>query len=195
MARSKRKLQEINAASMADIAFMLLIFFLVATTMDIDSGLYRVLPPMPDEQQLEDQDNKIKERNVFVVLVNRNDDLLVEGEPLRIDQLREKTKEFLKNEDRKEILPEMKIEYIEPFGEIEVTKGIISLQNDIGTSYKTYLAVMNELLAAGNEIKDEFSLARFGKKYDDITADQRDAVRDAVPCIISEAEPKKIGGD
>ena len=190
-----RKLQEINAASMADIAFMLLIFFLVATTIDIDTGLYRILPAMPDEEQLEDDKDLIRERNVFVVLVNRNNDLLVEGEPMDISQLKEKTIEFLENNENKENLPEKQLKFVEPFGEIEVTKGIISLQNDRGTNYKTYVQVMNELTAAGNYVKDKFSMQRLGKRYDELGKDDRKAVRAAVPAVISEAEPKNIGGN
>ena len=190
---ARRKLQEINAGSMADIAFLLLMFFLVATTIDVDTGLYRVLPAMPEEDQPED-DTKVKERNVFVVLVNRNNVLLVEGELMDLSQLKEKTIEFLLNPQNKESLPEKQLKFIEPFGEMMVTKGIISLQNDRGTNYKTYVQVMNELIAAGNYVKDQFSMENFGKNYEDLDKDERKAVREAVPAVISEAEPKNIGG-
>ena len=131
---AKRELQEINAGSMADIAFLLLIFFLVATTMDIDSGLARKLPPMPEKNQKMD-DSKIKERNVFVVLINSHNQLLVEGELMQVRDLREKAKEFIANPYDKPDLPEKKPTEVKYFGTYPVSKGIISLQNDRGTSY------------------------------------------------------------
>ncbi len=119
---------EVPAASLADIAFMLLIFFLVTTTMDVDSGLERRLPQWVEEQQDEEVD--VKERNVFVVLVNRNNDLLVENEWTNISELREKAKEFMANPADDVNLPEKEPKEIPFFGEVMVTKGVISLSND-----------------------------------------------------------------
>src|SRR6056297_2851440 len=107
MARPKG---EFNAAPMADIAFLLLIFFLVATTFDVDTGIMRKLPPIPDEEQQRQQDDKqIKERNVFEVLINSNDQLLVEGDPMDISNLRESAKEFIVNPRNETDLPEMEM--------------------------------------------------------------------------------------
>ncbi len=189
-----RKTPEIPSASMADIAFMLLIFFITATSMDVDSGLERVLPQMPPENQKEDDTPPIKERNVFTVLLDANNRLMVEGEMIPISELREKTKEFLENPADNPDLPETKMTEIPLIGEYPVTKGVISLRNDQGTQYGMYLAVQNELVAAVNEVRDEVSSAKFGKKYANLTAEQQDAIREAVPSRISEAEPKKIGG-
>lgn len=190
---AKRELQEINAGSMADIAFLLLIFFLVTTTMDTDTGIARKLPPMPENKdQLDNQ--KVKERNVFAVLINKDDQLLVEGEPTRITQLREKTKEFITNPLNKDNLPEKKTITVPYFGQYQVTKGIISLQNDNGTSYKAYIQVQNELAAAINELRDNLAMQKFGKKYDDLPEDQADAIQKIYPMAISEAEPKNVGG-
>jgi len=186
MMRSKET-PEINGGSMADIAFLLLIFFLVATTMDTDNVIHRVMSPPSNEPPPE-----IKERNVWAVLVNANDHLMVEGEELPINMLRENTKEFLLNPQNKRNLPEKRIVDIEPFGKIEVTKGIISIQNDRGTSYEMFINVLNELIAAGNEVKDEFSMEHFGKKYDDLPNHLKEAVKDAVPTVISESEPMHI---
>ena len=189
-----RPVPEINGGSMADIAFLLLIFFIVSSTMDIDTGLYRILPPLPEEETVDDN-VKIKERNIFVVLVNKNNELYVENDVISIDQLRNKAVEFLTNPNNSEKLPEKTLKVIDPLGEIMVSKGIISLQNDNGTNYETYVKVLNELLAAGNQVRNDFSIARFGKKFDELGEKKQDAVRDAVPVVISEAEPRNIGGD
>ncbi len=187
-----KKVPEIPSASLADIAFMLLIFFLVTTTMDVDSGLERRLPQWVDAEQLQD-DQQIKERNVFVVLVNRNNELLVEGEYADIENLRERTKEFMANPNDAENLPEKEPEQIPYFGEVMVTKGVISLRNDLDTKYGTYIAVQNELVAAINELREELARQKFGKSYDDLDADQQNAIRDIYPSRISEAEPQKVG--
>jgi biopolymer transport protein ExbD len=189
-----RKTPEIPSASMADIAFMLLIFFITATSMDVDSGLERVLPQMPPENQEQDDTPPIKERNVFSVLLDQYNRLMVEGEIMRVEDLREKTKEFLTNPANSDNLPETKPTEIPLLGNFEVTKGIISLRNDHGTQYGTYLAVQNELVAAVNEVRDELASAKFGKTYANCTNEQRDAIREAIPSRISEAEPKTIGG-
>ncbi len=184
-----KKIPEIPAASLADIAFMLLIFFLVTTTMDVDSGLRRKLPQWVDPAELDD-DQQINERNVFVVLVNKNNDLLVEGDYERIENLRERTKEFMENPYNDENLPEKEPKEVPYFGEVMVTKGVISLRNDLDTKYGTYLAVQNELVAAINELRDELAKEKWGKAYDDLDEDQQKAVREIYPQKISEAEPK-----
>ena len=184
-----KKIPEIPAASLADIAFMLLIFFLVTTTMDVDSGLRRKLPQWVDPAELDD-DQQINERNVFVVLVNKNNDLLVEGDYERIENLRERTKEFMENPYNDENLPEKEPKEVPYFGEVMVTKGVISLRNDLDTKYGTYLAVQNELVAAINELRDELATEKWGKPYDDLDEEQQKAVREIYPQKISEAEPK-----
>ncbi len=190
-----KKTPEVPAASLADIAFMLLIFFLVTTTMDVDSGLERRLPQWVDPDQI-DETPQINERNIFVVLVNRNNDLLVEGEYLNIDELRDRAKEFLANPTNADNLPEKEPKEIPYFGEVMVSKGVISLRNDLDTRYGTYLAVQNELVAAYNELRDELARNHFGKPYDELEGDQQDAIRDIYPLLISEAEPKgkNVGG-
>jgi biopolymer transport protein ExbD len=184
-----KKMPEVPAASLADIAFMLLIFFLVTTTMDVDSGLERRLPQWVEEQIDEEVD--VKERNVFVVLVNRNNDLLVENEWTNIGELREKAKEFMANPADDVNLPEKEPKEIPFFGEVMVTKGVISLSNDLDTKYGTYIAVQNELVAAINELREELAKSKFGKSFIDLEKEQQDAIRDIYPSRISEAEPKK----
>ncbi|HSO86047.1 MAG TPA: biopolymer transporter ExbD [Draconibacterium sp.] len=184
-----KKMPEVPAASLADIAFMLLIFFLVTTTMDVDSGLERRLPQWVDQPLDEEVD--VKERNVFVVLVNRNNDLLVENEWTNISELREKAKEFMANPADDESLPEKEPKEIPFFGEVMVTKGVISLSNDLDTKYGTYIAVQNELVAAINELRDELAKSKFQKSYNDLDKEQQDAIRDIYPSRISEAESRK----
>lgn len=187
-----KKTPEIPSASLADIAFLLLIFFMVTTTMDVDSGLERRLPPLAPETQ--DDAPPIKERNVFIVLVNKDNNLLVEGEWMQIADLREKAKEFMANPNNSEELPEKEIKEVDFFGPVEISKGVISLQNDLGTQYGTYLSVQNELVGAINELRDETAMAKFNKHFDQLEKEQQDAIREIYPQRISEAEPKRVGG-
>lgn len=187
-----RAIPEINAGSMADIAFLLLIFFLVATTMDVDTGITRILPP-PEDKTVEPP--PVKERNVFVVLVNSRNELLVEGEPLHVDDLRDKCKEFYLNPNNDEDLPVKKTIQVEFFGDVETTpNAVVSLQNDRGTSYGTYIKVQNELVAAVRELQDDLSKRKFGMPFEKLSSEKQDAVKQVHPMSISEAEPKNIGG-
>ncbi len=185
-----RNTPEVPAASLADIAFMLLIFFLVTTTMDVDSGLERILPQWQEEEP--ENNDQIKERNVFVVLVNKNNDLLVEGEIISIDDLREKAKEFMENPYDEDDLPEKKPTEVPFFGTVDVTKGVISLRNDLDTKYGMYLAVQNELVGAINELREDLAKSQFGKSFADLEKDKQKAIKKVIPSRISEAEPKKV---
>lgn len=219
----KRAPQEINASSMADIAFLLLVFFLVTTTMDTDYGIARKLPPPLEEEQ---PDIDIKQRNVFVVLANANDQLLVDNDLLDVTELKEAAKEFIVNPSRKENLPEWedvsvaiakqkiaeyeaagnkekakswkdRLEAAKLLGPYTVTKQVISLQNDRGTSYDLYIQVQNELAAAYTELRNSLAKEKFGKTYDELVElnekDKVDAIKEVYPQRISEAEPKDIG--
>ena len=190
---SKKSVPEINASSQADIAFLLLIFFLVAASMDTDSGIFRRLPPMPPEDVVVNPP-KYAKRNILQVLVNKNDMLAVNGEIMDISMLKDKALEFILNPQNKPDLPAKDIKEGPFFGRVEVSKGIVSLQSDRGTSYKMYIAVQDELAAAFNEARDIKSMEQWGKKYDELDPEQQDAVRKVVPTAISEAEPKNIGG-
>ncbi|TVR39910.1 MAG: biopolymer transporter ExbD [Bacteroidia bacterium] len=188
-----RMTPEINAGSMADIAFLLLIFFLVTTTMDVDTGINRMLPPPIDPTAPEPP--PVRERNVFVVLVDAQDRLMVEGQPGDIQTLRERAKEFLLNPDDDPNMPVKELREIDHLGEVWVSRGIISLQNDRGTSYEMYIAVQNELAAAVREIRDQVSRENFGRRFAELRDEELvNAVRQAVPMAISEAEPRDIGG-
>lgn len=187
-----RPAQQLPSSSLADIAFMVLIFFLLVSTMDQEMGLQRRLPPMPDPNQKTD-DVQIKRRNIMVVKINDVDRLLAGGVPMDVSMLKEKAKEFLLNPMNDENLPEKEDKVIEGFGSYPISKGVISLQNTRGTSYNAYLKVQNELVKAVNEIRDEFALANFGKVYLKLDEDRQRIVRDAIPQNISEADPKDTG--
>lgn len=193
----KRKVQEINASSMADIAFLLLIFFLVTTTMSVDKGLSRRLPP-PLPPNMEKPDIDVKKRNIFIVLVNSNNQLLVQGEPLDVKQLKEKAKLFIQNEANDASLPEkvpVEVEFDGIKETVLTTKNhVISLQNDRGTQYQKYIEVQNELVAAYNELRNDMAQARFGMKYDELDENRQKAIQTIYPQKISEAEPKNYGG-
>jgi biopolymer transport protein ExbD len=176
---------EVSAGSMADIAFLLLIFFLVTTTIDVDKGILVKLPPWSEE---EPDIQKLKDRNVFAVLVNAQNQLLVRNEEAQVRELRERVKEFIMNPSRRDDLSE------------KPTKAIIMLKNDRGTAYGTYLEVYNELRAAYNELwADEarkqypLDFEKVGEVFDDLPFAYRKAIRDKIPLVISEAEPTSFG--
>ncbi len=189
---ARREAPEINSGAMADIAFMLLIFFLVATTMDVDSGLARMLPPKIDETDME-KPPEVRERNVFVVQINSQDRIALKGDPIDISQLKKRAKEFIANPNKSDKLPEWEVKNVPYFGDVEVRKGVISLQNDNGTSYKVYIEVQNELVRAYNELRDELAKNKFGKSYDELDEDKQKAIKKIYPQKISEAEPRNIG--
>ena len=204
MARKNRSAPpEVNAGSMADIAFLLLIFFLVTTTIQTDQGINRKLPPIDDTQKPED--NIIKEKNIFTVLINRNDQLLVEDKLVELKDLRQKAIDFLDNGG------DGSCAYCkgerDEFSSDNPDKAIISLQNDAETSYKAYIAVQNELVAAYYFLRDRECQARYGKSFRELeamfddpktTEAQRNKIEPIIkdiqtlfPQKLSEAEPKR----
>lgn len=190
----KRKIGEINSSSMADIAFLLLIFFLVTTSMSTSTGLSRRLPPpLPPDQVVPPVD--VNKRNLFQVKINSMNELQVQGELMDLKDLRARAKEFIKNENNDPNMPKKELVNIPLIGEIEITKEhVISLQNDVDTQYQAYIDVQNELVAAYNELRNELALQKFGKVFDELEEDQKKAVQDVYPQKISEAEPKNYGG-
>lgn len=182
---------EINAGSMADIAFLLLIFFLVTTSMDVDKGIQRLLPPMPDENQKVEAE-QINKRNIMVVLINRSDRLFAGGQPMETYMLKDKVKEFITNPANLPNLPEKREKDIEGFGPYMVSRAVVSLQNDRGTSYAAYIQVQNEIMKAFNEVRDEFAMQHWGKEYAALDETQRKIAREAIPQNISEQEPREV---
>lgn len=177
MPRKKRRLSsEVNAGSMADIAFLLLIFFLVTTQIDFDKGILVKLPAWEDDPI----STPLVDRNVFKVKVNRDNQLLVEGEVGQIDGLRDQVKEFIINPMKKTDLA------------VAPNKAVVSLQNDRGTSYEIYLGVYNEIKAAYNELWNEESNRRYGEAYVDLPKAVQKEIRNLIPSVISESEPTEF---
>ncbi len=175
MKKRKRRLpSEINAGSMADIAFLLLIFFLVATTILEDEGILVRLPPWIEEPV---PNAPVSPRNLLPIKINAKGLLLVEKEETKITTLRDIAKEFITNPAKRSDLPS------------SPNKAVISLQNDRGTPYKSYLSVYNEIKGAYNEVWTEQAQKQFQKPYKELTRVQQKSIRSQWPQIISEAEP------
>ncbi|MBO4613187.1 MAG: biopolymer transporter ExbD [Bacteroidaceae bacterium] len=199
MAKKKRKVPGLNASSTADISFILLIFFLITTSMDTDMGLARRLPQPPEDEEIK-QELKIKERNVMEVRINAQGFLWVKdgtaSSYVDIRELRGRAKQFIKNENNLSVLPEKHPINIPLLGMCALTdKHVISVQTDRGTPYNMYFQVQNELVAAYNELRDELSKQKFGRVYAALTDEQKVAIRTYYPQKISEAEPKNYGGN
>jgi glutaredoxin len=204
---AKRAAPEVNAGSMADIAFLLLIFFLVTTTIETDSGINRKLPPT---DEIVDPP-VIKERNIFTVVVNKDNRLLVEEDVMELSELRQAAIAFLDNGGG---TGEEACDYCKGAKDTSSSdnpeKAIISLKNDRETSYKVYIAVQNELVAAYNDLRDrEFTALNpmsglnyreAQSRYDDPRTSSTDKaklkplldeVKAMYPQKLSEAEPSK----
>jgi len=190
---AKRNTPSLNMSSTADISFLLLTFFLLTSSINTDQGIQRRLPP---PLKGDEKPPQVNERNVMKILVNMYDQLLVNGEPMNnVNELKARTKEFIANPSGNVHMSEIKLEYVEELGqEAPISKGIVSLQNDKGTSYKRYIEVQNQLAAAFNELRDEYSRNNFGKTFENLTETQKKGVQKVVPISISEAEPSNYGG-
>lgn len=177
----KREAPEINASSMADIAFLLLIFFLVTTTMDVDKGIVATLPPWaPDQPEVEVD---INARNVLEILVNKHDQLLVEGELTEIRDLKGLAMKHVNNNGK------------DPDFSLSPDKAVVSLKNDKGTSYNRYIEVYNELRAAYNTVRNEYAQQKYGRPYVDLEKADQKAVREVYPLKLSEAEPTDFSAE
>jgi hypothetical protein len=212
-----RPISPINAGTMADIAFLLLIFFLVTTTMDVNQGINRLLPPIPEEDA---EIPPIRQRNVLEVLVNSADQLLVNKRFMEIGDLRNEAIEFFSNPYFSDDLPEMtpltermetslsrgdtaryrqlRRAYETLGDDVMMSRGVISLQNDRGTSYNMYIRVQDELTRAITAVRDDLTLRLWGVRFSDMReetdSDRILAVQTVIPAAISEAEPVNIGG-
>ena len=210
MGKGNRKVPGINASSTADISFILLIFFLVVTSMNSSTGLNVRLPEPPEDEDLQNPP-KIKKRNSLIVLVNMDNDIMItqgERKPylIELSELRQLVKDFISNSENRADYPEKHAEdvvfedggteYVLPSGRQQniTSKHVISLQTDRGTNYNTYFEVSNELYAAYDELRDELARQEYGKPYKDLDATQQMLCRLYYQTMISEAEPRSIGG-
>ncbi len=198
--KGKKKVPGLNTSSTADISFMLLIFFLITTSMDTDQGLSRRLPQPPEDEEVKEE-MKIKERNVMEVRVNAQGliwikDGTASGFADNPREIRTRAKAFIKNENNSPVLPELHPKNIEGIGMVAVTdKHVISVQTDRGTPYEVYFWVQDELVAAYNELRDDAAKRYFHHTYEALKDDEAAAIRQYYPQRISEAEPKNYGGN
>ena len=201
---ARRLAPEVNAGSMADIAFLLLIFFLVSTTIETDYGISRRLPPLIEDQP----DIRIKEKNLFRVELNQSNQLFVEKKPLALENLRAMTISFLDNGGGQKA---NKCEYCKGKGDPQSSdnpnKAVISLVNSRETNYETYIAVQNELVSAYTELRNREALRIYGTSFIEMKKHLKDAnyssnksvlkkqinkIKLMYPEKISESEPVKI---
>ncbi|MCM4159452.1 biopolymer transporter ExbD [Antarcticibacterium flavum] len=199
---ARRSSPEINAGSMADIAFLLLIFFLVTTTMETDMGISRKLPPIPEDNV---EPPVIKQKNIFTVIVSRDNELLVEDELMELSELRQAAVEFLDNGGG---FGEEACDYCQgirdPQSSDNPEKAIISLVNDRRTEYRTYISVQNELVAAYNQLRNREAQRLYGTSFTQMEANYNspnfrgdketlkeriDIIKEMYPQKLSEAEP------
>jgi len=174
---AKRELQEINAGSMADIAFLLLVFFLVATSMESNYGIRRKLPPPPDPH-IKEPPPVVKKRNVLEIFINGQDQMMIEEKPAEITDVKKIAIDFITNNGK------------DPESSDNPQKAVVSLKHSRETSYKEYLSVYNELLAAYNELRDKYAKKKYGKAFDLLTEEQQKEVKDVFPQKIAESTPK-----
>jgi hypothetical protein len=203
---ARRENSEINAGSMADIAFLLLIFFLVTTTMDVDSGISRKLPEKTDETPKV----TIKEKNILDIVINRNNQLLVENENANVGDIKKLAMDFIDNggglSQAKGDQPGQPCDYCngakDPTSSDHPTKAVISLTSSRGTTYGMYISVQNEIEMAYNELRNKLSLKLYNRSYKDLLKDYKDDpsealkakldnLKDKYPQIITEPEPIK----
>ncbi|MGH1386369.1 ExbD/TolR family protein [Kordia sp.] len=184
MKMSRNTNSGVNAGSMADIAFLLLIFFLVTTTFEEDQGIRSVIPkPCPEGV---DCNAEIPKKNVFTIKLNRNDQLMANNEIISLDELRENVKVFLDNNgdqscdycqgDKKEDSSE------------SPKKAIIAIETDREATYDAYINVQNELMGAYYELRKELSKTKFNKEVEDLTAEELKILKESYPFRITEAE-------
>ena len=167
--RKRRRVPSLNTTATADISFMLLVFFLVTTSIDSDKGLNRTLPPLSQDET--EQAIDVSERNVLRITIDDKDSLRCEGEQVTPDELRERIRSFVST--------------------TEMEKHVLSIQVSRQTSYDAYFAMQNAIVAAYQSLRSEYAKQRFGLPLEQLTPEQRDSVILHVPQRISEGEPEE----
>ena len=184
----KRKIPEINSSSSADIAFLLLIFFLITSSLDSKTGIYRRLSPSNSTEALKKKMD-IQERNLLSFSIDNNNLLSINTEPITLSEIKEIAKTFISNPDDVDFLPDKELIEIPEIGEFAVaTKHIIELKVSRNANFQTYISVQNELTAAYNELRNELAQKIFHSSFDRLSEDQKTAIREAYPLRISESE-------
>jgi biopolymer transport protein ExbD len=162
--------------------------------MDTDAGLARTLPK-PPEDETKQNEMKVKERNILNIRINKDNYLLIGNDYASPEDVKERAKEFIKNEKNDPNLPEVVAKKIKYLGRsVPVTdQHVISVQTDRGTDYGVYIIVQDALIQAYNELRDEFAMSEFHHHWEFCTDEEKEAIREIYPQKISEAEPKKYG--
>ena len=170
--RKKRQVPGLNTASTADISFMLLIFFLVTTSMDVDKGLFRVLPS-PEPQKLEQQETTVDKSTLLALHVTAQNKLLVNDKPQNVNKLSGEV-----------------IKFVHRLG----ARHLISIESDRDANYDLYFQMQNQIMMAYQQLRDEYSQKHFGKDFSSLSSEQKEKVRKACPQRITESYANAGGG-
>lgn len=186
MVYKKRKIPQVNSSSSADIAFLLLIFFLITSSLDPKTGIYRKLHASTAEEVLKERMD-IEERNLLTFEINSLNQVIYDNEPITLFELRDLSKTFILNADNLDYLPEKEIVTIPEIGDYPVTsQHIISLRIDEKANYETYLTVLNELTAVYNQLRNDVANGIFNTSFYNLNEQKQEAIRTIYPLRISE---------
>lgn len=184
--RSRKTVPGLNTMSTADISFMLLIFFLMTSSMDTDKGLTRQLPPLSPEEAQE-QTVSLKERNTLKLAITADDNVLLDGKTISMEQLKTRIIEFVSNEKNIETLPEKTVKDVELIGKFAVSdKHVIHIELSPDARYDTYFKVQNQIVNAYGELRDALGRSKFGRPYSRCNDTEKAALRDCYPQHVSE---------
>lgn len=189
--RKKREIPQVNSSASADIAFLLLVFFLIASSMGSEKGIFKRLLPNVSENVVEEK-KEIQKRNLLVIKIDAENQVFCGEMPTALGELKKIASDFISNPENEESLPEKNEKEIPLLGKIPVSSNhIISLQISRNSSYNTYLSVQNELHAAYNSLRNELSMNRFNKLFAALDVEQQTAIREVYPQRIAENEIKE----
>ena len=188
MARFKREIPKINSTSSADIAFVILFFFLLVGSLDSKSGIYRRLAPATSETAIKKQ-NLIEERNILSISIRDDNKIYLKEDTVALREIRKIAKVFIENPDNKDFLPQKTMVDIPGLGFFPVSRdAVVNLDISRKSHYQTYISVLSELTAAYNELRNELANEKFRKQFIDLSEEQQTAIREAYPLQISEKE-------
>ena len=186
MARFKREIPQINSTSSADIAFVILFFFLLVGSLDPKSGIYRRLAPPASEKAIIKQ-QLIEERNFLLISINDDNTIYLKGAPVTLPEIKRIAKVFIDNPENKDFLPKKKNLDIQGLGSVAVSHdAVIDIEFSRKTKYQTYISVLSELTAAYNELRNELAIVKFKTTFVDLSEERREAIQKVYPVQISE---------